>query len=319
MTNATATPGLTHHYATINGVRMHYVEQGRGPLLILLHGFPEFWYSWRHQLVGLAPQYRVVAPDQRGYNLTEKPHGVQAYAIDNLVEDVAALIRHLGEEQAVIVGHDWGGGVAWAFALANPEMTRRLIVLNCPHPAALQRGLRRPRQMLRSWYFAFFQLPWLPELAFRARNYRAIGQAFRTGVRRPGAFTAEDIRAYKEAAAQPGALTSAINWYRAAFRSFTRSPEPLPVITAPTLLIWGEDDFALGKELTYDMEQWVFDLTIRYIPNTSHWVQQERPELVNQYMLEFLDDLALTPADVGTPAGVQQNGATHAAPRQTGG
>ncbi len=289
MTDEFETPGLTHHYATVNGIRMHWAEQGRGPLVVLLHGFPEFWYSWRHQLPALAEAgFRVVAPDQRGYNLTEKPKGVAAYAMDHLVADVAALIRELGEERAAIVGHDWGGGVAWSFAARHPEMTRRLAVLNCPHPAAMQRALRRnPRQMVRSWYILFFQVPKLPELAFRAQNYRAIEQALRGMALRPGTFTDEDIRAYKSAAAQPGALTAAINWYRAAAREF-RQMQPLPPITLPTLLIWATEDRALGVELTHDMSRWVKDLTIRYIPRTSHWVQQERPEIVNRYLLEFL-------------------------------
>ncbi len=291
MTESIETTGLTHHYGTVNSIRMHWVERGSGPLVVLLHGFPEFWYSWRHQLGALAQAgYRAVAPDQRGYNLTEKPRGVSAYSIDNLVEDVAALIRQLGEERAVIVGHDWGGGVAWMFAMRQPQMTRRLVVMNCPHPAALQQALRRnPRQMLRSWYILFFQLPKLPELAFRARNYRAIERALRGWALRPGSFSDEDIRAYKEAAAQPGALTAAINWYRAAAREFRRE-RPLPRIQAPTLLIWATEDRALGTELTRDMERWVSDLQIRYIPKTSHWVQQERPELVNRYLLEFLRD-----------------------------
>lgn len=284
--------GLRHNYAVVNGVRLHYVETGSGPLVVLLHGFPEFWYSWRHQIEALAPYFHVVAPDQRGYNLSEKPHGVSAYSTDKLVEDVAALIRHLGEERAVIVGHDWGGGVAWMFAMNHPEMTERLVVMNCPHPAAMARGLRTPRQLLRSWYMFFFQLPVLPELTMRAGNYRAIERSLRGWVHRPGTFTDADIRAYKEAAAQPGALRSAINWYRAMMRSGLRQAlRPMPQITVPTLLIWGEDDRALGKELTHGTERWVPNLTVRYIPNTSHWVQQEQPELVNRYLLEFLRDL----------------------------
>jgi epoxide hydrolase 4 len=287
-----AVDGLRHQYAMVNGVRLHYVEAGSGPLVLLLHGFPEFWYSWRHQIDALAPHFRVVAPDQRGYNLSEKPHGVGAYAIDTLVEDVAALIRHLGEEQAVIVGHDWGGGVAWSFALAHPEMTRRLIVMNCPHPAAMARGLRTFKQLRKSWYMFFFQIPKLPEFALRAGNYRAIERAFRGAVHRPGTFTDADIRAYKEAAAQPGALTSEINWYRSMLRGGLRqATQQFPTISAPTLLIWGEDDQALGKELTYGTERWVSNLTVKYIPNTSHWVQQEQPEMVNGYLLDFLRDL----------------------------
>ncbi len=287
--------GMRHEYALINGIRMHYVERGRGPLLILLHGFPEFWYSWRHQIEALSARFRVVVPDQRGYNLTDKPGGVAAYEIDKLTADVAALVRHLGETEAVIAGHDWGGGVAWTFAIQYPEMTRRLIVLNCPHPAALRRGLRTWKQLRKSWYIFFFQLPALPELAFRARNYRAIERALRGGATTRGTFSNDDIRAYKGAAAQPGALTAAINWYRAAFRAGLRHADPTPAIPARTLLIWAENDVALGKELTYDMQQWVPDLTIRYIPHTSHWVQQEQPELVNKHINDFLNDLVEGP------------------------
>ncbi|HLZ69057.1 MAG TPA: alpha/beta hydrolase [Dehalococcoidia bacterium] len=295
MAETAEAPGLTHHYETVNGIRMHWAEQGRGPLVLLLHGFPEFWYSWRHQLPALAAAgFRAVAPDQRGYNLTEKPAGIGAYASEYLVEDVADLIRKLGEEQAVIVGHDWGGGVAWLFAMRHPELTRRLAVLNCPHPAAMQHALRRnPRQMLRSWYMLYFQIPKLPELGFRAGNYRSIERALR-GWARPGTFSDDEIRAYKEAAAQPGALTAAINWYRAAAREFRRE-RPMPLIETPTLLIWATNDRALGVELTHGMERWVGDLRIRYIPRTSHWVQQEQPGLVNRYLREFLSDVRIAP------------------------
>ncbi len=288
--DAPEVPGLRHAYANVNGIRMHYVERGSGPLVILLHGFPEFWYSWRHQIEALSRRFHVVAPDQRGYNLTEKPHGVAAYKIENLTADIAALIRHLGEESAVIVGHDWGGGVAWSFAMEYPQMARRLIVLNCPHPAAMARGLRTPRQLAKSWYMFFFQIPVVPEFGIRFHNFEVLERSLRVGTVKPNVFSDDDIRAYKEALAQPGALTSTINWYRAAIRGGLRRLGPVPVIAAKTLLIWAEQDRFLGKELTYNLEQWVPDLTIKYIPGTSHWVQQEQPELVNQYMLAFLGD-----------------------------
>jgi len=280
--------GLRHEYAIVNGIKMHYVEQGSGPLVVLLHGFPEFWYSWRKQIPALAEHFCMVAPDQRGYNLTGKPAGVGAYKMENLTADVAALIRHLGKREAVIAGHDWGGGVAWSFAMAYPEMTRRLVVLNCPHPAAMARELRHPRQLLRSWYIFFFQLPFWPEFFIRQGHYAAIERAFRGMAVAKETFSDDDIRAYKEAMAQPGALTAAINWYRAAFRAGPGAIARPPVIRTPTLLIWGENDTALGKELTYGLDAWVPDLTIKYLPNTSHWVQQERPDQVNRYMLEFL-------------------------------
>lgn len=280
---------LRHEVAEVNDIRLHYVTQGEGELVLLLHGFPEFWYSWRHQIPVLAEHFRVVAPDLRGYNLSEKPPGVGSYQIERIVEDVVALVHHLGYERAIVVGHDWGGMIAWRLAIERPDLVRRLIVLNIPHPEAMRRGLRRPRQLLRSWYIFFFQLPWLPELALRARNYAAIERAFRGMAVRKEAFSDADIAAYQEAAARPGALTAAINWYRAAFRSepFIR-PQPLPRVEAPTLMIWGENDAALGEELTYGTERWVRDFRVYYIPNCSHWVQQEQPELVNRLILEFL-------------------------------
>jgi pimeloyl-ACP methyl ester carboxylesterase len=282
---------LRHEVAEVNGIRMHYVIQGEGELVVLLHGFPEFWYSWRHQIPALAQRYRVVAPDLRGYNLTEKPAGVASYRVESIMEDVVALIRHLGCEQAIIIGHDWGGMIAWRLAIERPEVVRRLIVLNIPHPEAMRRGLRRPRQLLRSWYIFFFQLPRLPEAAFRAGDYRAIERAFRGMAIRKEAFTDADIAAFKEAAARPGALTATINWYRAAFRSqlFTR-PHPFPRVESPTLLIWGENDTALGKELSYGTDRWVHDFRVHYVAHCSHWVQQEQPELVNQLMLDFLEE-----------------------------
>jgi epoxide hydrolase 4 len=285
------TESWTHGTAHINGVRLHYVTQGEGQLLVLLHGFPEFWYSWRHQIPELAKHFTVVAPDLRGYNESDKPVGVANYRVDTLTADVMGLIRAFGEEKAVIVGHDWGGGIAWAFAADYPQATEKLIVLNCPHPAALQKHLRtNRRQLRRSWYMFFFQIPWLPELGIRLHARRFIEQAFRGMAIRKEAFPDEELKKYVEAIRKPGVATAAINYYRAAFRETVRNGErQFAKIICPTLLIWGEEDIALGKELTYDMEPYFTDrFAIKYIPRCSHWVQQEQPELVNQYMLDFL-------------------------------
>jgi pimeloyl-ACP methyl ester carboxylesterase len=284
-----------HGFAYVNGVRLHYVTQGEGRLVILLHGFPEFWYSWRQQIPELAKHFRVVAPDLRGYNDSEKPVGVSQYRVDVLTADVMGLIHAFGEEKAIIVGHDWGGGIAWAFAADYPQATERLIVMNCPHPGAFQKQLRsNRRQLLRSWYMFWFQIPKLPELAIRFTVRRFVEQAFRGWAIRKEAFSDEDLQRYVEAIQKPGMLTAAINYYRAAFREVVRRGErKFAQIACPTLLIWGEEDAALGKELTYDMEPYFTNrFEIKYIPRCSHWVQQEQPELVNQYMLEFLRDLA---------------------------
>ncbi len=282
---------IRHEWRTVNGVRLHCAIAGNGPLLLLLHGFPEFWYSWRHQIPVLAEHFTVVAPDLRGYNDSDKPLHISDYTMPVLVEDVVQLIHAFGQERAFVAGHDWGGVVAWATALARPDVVEKLIALNIPHPRLfMQHILTNPRQRLRSWYMLFFQLPWLPEASIRANNYRMIEGAFRGMAVHKQRFPDEVIVEYKQAMAKPRALTSAINYYRALSRSesmsFTSALDP--VAKMPTLVIWGEQDTALGKELNNDLERYVPDLTLRFIPDASHWVQQDRPDLVNRYMLDFL-------------------------------
>jgi pimeloyl-ACP methyl ester carboxylesterase len=275
----------------VNGVRHHFIEAneaGCGPLVVLLHGFPEFWYSWRHQIPALARAgFRVVAPDLRGYNQSEKPQGVKNYRLSLLVEDVACLIRELGETRASVVGHDWGGALAWAFAMRRPDLVDRLAVLNAPHPAAFRREMRNPRQWLRSWYMFFFQLPYLPEWWLQANHYALLESMMRLQPARPGAFTEDDIRRYKEALAQPGARTATVNWYRALFRYPGEMKEVKPIL-APTLLVWGERDPYLGVNMTRGLERWVPDLRVVRLPGVSHWVQNDEPAEVNRLLLEFL-------------------------------
>jgi pimeloyl-ACP methyl ester carboxylesterase len=299
--------GLRHEYVHVNNLRMHCAVAGEGPLMLMLHGFPEFWYSWRHQIPAMSRRFKVAAPDMRGYNQTEKPRGVANYRLERLMEDVAALIRALGYEKAVLVAHDWGGGVAWPFAARYPGMVDRLAILNCPPPGVLLDHLRRnPAQLRRSYYMFLFQLPLLPELALRLFDYRLIEKAFRGWAVDKAAFSDRDIRMFKEAAAKPGALTGGINYYRAAMRGALREElkrraggvgdsgkdDPAaPRVKCPTLVIWAEEDRALGKELTYDFHREVdAPLDIRYIPRCSHWVQQERPEEVNAMLEEWLAD-----------------------------
>ncbi|HEY9668998.1 MAG TPA: alpha/beta hydrolase [Coleofasciculaceae cyanobacterium] len=275
-----------HEYIVSNGIRLHYVTQGDGPLMLMLHGFPEFWYSWRHQIPEFAKDYKVVALDLRGYNESDKPQEQSAYVMSELVEDVEGVIRGLGYDRCILVGHDWGGAIAWLFAYAHPEMVERLIVLNLPHPAKFAEGLRTPQQLMRSWYAFFFQLPALPEFLIQLSDYQLIESALKGMAVDKSTFSQADLEAYKDAAAKRGALTAMINYYRNAFFSFQQQEWSL--LDVPTLMIWGEEDTALGKELTYGTEEYVRDFQIRYIPNCSHWVQQERPELVNEYMREFL-------------------------------
>ncbi len=276
-----------HGYVIANKVRLHYVTKGEGPLMLMLHGFPEFWYSWRYQIPEFAKYFQVVAVDLRGYNDSDKPKEQSAYVMDEFIKDVEGVIKGLGHEKCVLVGHDWGGAIAWCFAYAYPQMVEKLIVLNIPHPAKFSQGLRTPQQLLKSFYIFLFQLPWLPELLIQFSDYQLLENIFRGMAVDKSAFTAADINAYKDAAAKRGALTAMLNYYRNIFQQnlFNSS---WGILEVPTLMIWGENDSALGKELSYGTEAYVRDFQIRYISNCSHWVQQERPELVNQYMREFL-------------------------------
>lgn len=278
-----------HHDIITNGIRMHYVSQGSGPLIVLLHGFPEFWYSWRLQIPILADLgYTVVAPDLRGYNDSDKPR--TGYSIANLLRDIVGLIRGLGEEKAIIVGHDWGGVLAWAFAASYPQMTERLIVLNAPHPGAMRRELRNLQQLRKSWYVFALQLPWLPEYILGRNHAEAIGRMIYGAAVQKEAFPPYALKRYREAMNKPGALRASISYYRALARNTSRpgSLNSEKQITAPTLLIWGEQDIALDIALTRGLEQWVPDIQIRRIPDSGHWVQQEKPVLVNQWLTGFL-------------------------------
>jgi epoxide hydrolase 4 len=279
-----------HHFAPINGIHLHYVEAGSGPLVVLLHGFPEFWYTWRHQIPALAEAgFRVIAPDLRGYGESDKPRGVQAYRIELLTADVLALIHHLGYSSAHIVGHDWGGGIAWSMTMQHPAAVDRLAILNCPHPAILFRQIRQPWQLLKSWYIFFFQVPWLPECLFRLNGFSALMRTFRREPVRPDAFSAEDVERYRHALARPGALTAAINYYRAAFRrDLGRVPPGMKPIAQPTLVIWGERDRYLDVRLLDGLNAWVPNLRIERLADASHWVQNDAPERVNPLLVEFL-------------------------------
>jgi pimeloyl-ACP methyl ester carboxylesterase len=277
-----------HRDIITNGIRMHYVTQGTGPLVVLLHGFPEFWYSWRHQILFLAEQgYRVVAPDLRGYNDTDKPR--TGYQISTLLRDIVGLIKGVGAEKAIIVGHDWGGVLAWEFGLTYPQMTERLIVLNAPHPAAFARELRTGQQLRKSWYVLAFQIPWLPEFLLGRKHAELISRMLYSSAVRKTAFSPEVLAYYRDAMSKPGALRASLNYYRAIFRHpFSSEKRASTIISAPTLLIWGDQDVALGINLTRGLEQWVPNLQVRHLPDSGHWVQQEKPDEVNTLLLEFL-------------------------------
>lgn len=271
-----------------NGIRLRVRQAGSGDRLALfLHGFPESWFSWRDQMPVLADLgWRVWAPDLRGYGESEKPRGITAYAMKELLADVAGLIDAAKAREVMLISHDWGGNIAWNFVAKKVRPIDRFAVMNMPHPAIYAKHARRPGpQMLRSWYVLMFQLPFLPEWYLARNDYRAIQAAFVGMAVDRARFPKEVLEVYREAAARPGALTSMLHYYRAAVRHPERGR--LPVIETPTLLIWGEEDKAIGKELTYETGDYVRDPILRYVPRASHWVQQERPEVVSAMIAAF--------------------------------
>lgn len=290
----TESAGIAHEFVQANNLRFHVASCGSGDrLALLLHGFPESSYSWRHQMPLLARLgYRVWAPDLRGYGQSDRPARVDDYGIEMLMNDAGGLIDASGARSTVLMGHDWGGVIAWFFAMRKLRTLERLVVMNLPHPALMERELRTWRQLRRSWYALFFQLPWLPELAMRAQNYRAVRDAFAAGVADPSRFPPEVLDVYRDNAAQPGALTAMLNYYRAIARGGGARQRAFgyPVIDTPTLLLWGENDIALTKETTYGTDKYVTNLTLRYLPGISHWVQQEAPEAVNAMLEAWLTD-----------------------------
>lgn len=281
---------LRHRTITTHGLHLHAVEAGPadGPLLIFLHGFPELWYGWHKQIDAFAEAgYRVLVPDQRGYNRSDKPKGVQAYNLDELALDIVGLIDEAGREKAHVVGHDWGGMVAWWLGIKHPERLEKLVLLNIPHPLVMQRNLRKnPVQRKRSWYMFFYQIPWLPERLLSRNRFDYLAKALRLTSRR-GTFTDADLEIYREAWAQPRALTSMLAWYRAMFRARPAVPQS-PRVGVPTLLIWGAKDRFLGSEMAQASIDYCDRGRLAVIESATHWVQHEEPERVNALLADFL-------------------------------
>jgi len=269
-------------------VRLHAITAGPkdGPVVVLLHGFPEFWYGWRRQIESLAAAgFRVIVPDQRGYNLSSKPSGVAAYALTELVSDVVAIADQLGQEKIFLAGHDWGAAVAWSAALLHPQRIAKLAVLNVPHPSVMRKFLStNPRQLLRSWYMFFFQLPWLPEALFCAFNFR-VGVRALLRSSRPGTFTPEDLAQYRSAWSQPGSLTGMVNWYRALFR--TRAKFPDKNVRVPTRILWGERDAFLLAEMAHESLRYCTNAELFTFASATHWLQHEEPVRVSELLIDF--------------------------------
>jgi epoxide hydrolase 4 len=287
----------THHYADVNGQRLHYASEGKGPLMMFVHGFPEFWYAWQGQLAEFGRDHHAVAPDMRGYNLSSKPKDVKDYAVPLLVEDLAALADHLGAREFTLVAHDWGGAVAWAFSLMKPERLERLVIVNAPHPAIFQRLLaENPDQQKASQYMLTFRSA-EAEGMLSNDNFALLRQMV-LGEGQPGGWAMPaDTKAYLEAWGQPGALTGGLNFYRAARVGPPGPGEPARgiatdlaamTVKVPTLVIWGEKDRALLTANLDGLDKVVTDLTVRRIPDGTHWVAHEKPAEVNGYIRDFL-------------------------------
>jgi len=282
--------GVQFDRIVTNGVTLHVARAGPedGPLVILLHGFPEFWYGWRSQIGPLAERgYRVWVPDQRGYNLSDKPTPVAAYGLDTLTADVIGLIDAAGRERATLIGHDWGGIVAWWAALRHPGRLERLAILNAPHPAVMRRhAIRHPSQLLKSWYISFFQLPRLPEASLSRRGWKGLVRALRD-TSRPGTFGEADLEHYRRAWSEPEAITSMIHWYRALVRHQPRPPDD-PRVGVASLLIWGARDHFLDRGLAIASASMCDHARLEIIEEATHWVQHEEPERVNRLLIDFL-------------------------------
>jgi epoxide hydrolase 4 len=280
-----------HSFVETNRIRLHCISQGEGELVVLLHGFPEFWYSWRYQIPALSRYFKVVVPDLRGYNDSDKPDS--GYDLDTLSADILGLIEALGYKSARIVGHDWGGAIGWHLAQKFPRILDRLAILNAPHPQRfLQELSGNVDRLHRSWYFLLFQVPGIPEWLIQNNLKEVVKNLFREQAVRKGAFSREDTQIYQEALAKPGVLSAIANYYRHFLSPenwlvhWGKSPEP---ITVPTLVLWGEEDSLLSKTLTEGLDRLIAaPFKLRLIPQCGHWIQQEVPQTVNRELLAFL-------------------------------
>jgi epoxide hydrolase 4 len=284
--------GVRERRLRAGALSLRVLEAGTGEPVLLLHGFPQSAEAWIRQLAPLAAAgFHAVAPDLRGYGGSDRPRGVAAYALQRLVEDAVGLLDTLGAERAAVVGHDWGGLIGWTLAARHPERVRRLVVINAPHPARFRQLLRTPDQLRRSWYAAFFQLPLLPEMLLRRRGFAAIRGVFRRGARSPDVFTRAEIDAFVAALSPPGALTAALNYYRAMGRAVVgigREGGRGSRVEAPTLLVWGEADPHLSPRNAEGLERWVPRLEVCRFPGATHWLPAEEAEALNARLIGFL-------------------------------
>ena len=287
-------------YANVNGLRLHYVSEGQGKLIMFVHGFPEFWFEWEKQLVEFSKDYQAVAPDMRGYNLSAKPVNVEDYHVKHLIEDLRALAEYLGHEKFIMVAHDWGGAVAWSAAIRHPELLEKLVIINSPHPAVFARELiKSPEQQKASQYMLMLRSPEAEEML--SENGYAMLMEVLVQFGSKWEMSEEKRLKYLDAWSQPGALTGSLNYYRASplyppaseideeqIQSVLNLPKELFEVKVPTLVIWGELDRALLPGNLDGLEDYIDDLTIRRISDGTHWVIHEQPELINTLIRDFI-------------------------------
>jgi len=287
-------PDFKSQYAEVNGIRLHYVSSGRGKLIMFVHGFPEFWFEWEKQLIEFGQDYQAVAPDMRGYNLSDKPSDIEKYHVEDLIEDLRALAEHLGHEKFIMIGHDWGGAVAWLVAMRHPELVEKLIIINSPHPAVFAREQQKASQymlMLRSAE---------AERVLSENNFATLTDVL-VQFGSKWQMSEEHRLKYIDAWSQPGALTGSLNYYRASpiyppasnddegqINSILNLPKEMLAVKVPTLVIWGEQDQALLIGNLDGLEEYIEDLTVKRIPDGTHWVIHEQPELVNALIRDFI-------------------------------
>jgi epoxide hydrolase 4 len=279
-----------HSFHKVNGVNLHIAEAGveGNPLVILLHGFPEFWWAWRHQIRALALSgFHVLAPDQRGYHLSSKPVEIGSYHLDALAGDILALADQFRARKIHLVGHDWGGIVAWWLSAHHPERIRRLAILNAPHPVVTKTYLlTHPTQLLRSSYISLFQLPWIPEYLLKRRNFALLRQILLRSSR-PGTFTEQDLSAYAQAWSRTAALTSMLNWYRA-LRLYTADSRTLE-IAPKTLILWGTQDQFLEPGLAEESMDHCRSSQVKHLESATHWLHLEEPQRISRELIEFFN------------------------------
>ena len=292
--------GFNSRYAEVNGTRLHYVSVGQGPLIMFVHGFPEFWAQWENQLTEFSKDHLAVALDMRGYNLSAKPENVDAYHAKHLIEDLRTLAEHLGHQKFILVAHDWGGAVAWSVAMRHPECLKKLVIINAPHPAAFARELlNNPEQQKASQYMLLFRSPQAERILSENNYARLVDVLSQFGSK--WKMTEEVRLKYIEAWSQPGALTGGLNYYRASrlypptspqdvqkIESILNLPRKMLAVKVPTLVIWGEEDQALLSGNLKGLEKYVDDLTVKRIPGATHWVSHEQPQRVNALIRDFL-------------------------------